>query len=697
MKTVSTPRQVALIADDDELMRIMLSEAVEGTGMSVIAVSDGQSALNVGLNTAFAMALLDVEMPGVDGYEVCRVLRAERRTHTLPIVMITGRDDAASVAKAFEAGATDFIAKPLNWPLVPHRLKYIQRNAELLRSLEQRESENGALIASIPDTIYIVTADEIVQRVWNDPSLVRGTRFPVRLDSVLPGGVAGRAARSVRATAADGRSRSDEYTHSDERGEELSYDLRYFRCNTGEVMVVRQDITARKAAERRIVQLAYHDSLTGLPNRESFINMVDQEITDRGIDPQGLAVACFNLVGFERINETFGHAVADEVLRTVATQIERALARLCPDGARAGLARLEAGQFVISIRAGREVELAESLAQSLSAIFREPVRCGPHEFFVSSSMGIAIFPENGRDAATLIKNASTAMYQAKEAGSSACVRYAEIMSTRALEWVSLDAELRRAVADDALQLHFQPKFRLADGALVGVEALARWCHPRLGQIPPSRFIPLAEETGLILDVGAWVTRAACRQLQAWNRLGLHVPVAINVSGKEFLYGDPAARIAHETGAAGLAPGSLEIEITESVLVTDFARISAGLAALKELGCRIALDDFGTGYSSLAYLQRLPLDRLKVDRVFITDVHRNPADGAIFDAVMGFARSVGLTVLAEGVEHATQLEWLKRHGCHEAQGYFLGRPAPAADLELLLASLARDAVPGQQRA
>ena len=690
MSAAIAPRGVVLIADDDELMRVMLSEAVEQAGLSVIAVSDGQSALNAGLHTDFAMALLDVEMPGLDGYELCRALRTRPNACTLPIIMITGRDDAESVAKAFNAGATDFIPKPLNWPLMPHRLQYIQRNAELMRSLQQRESENSALIASIPDTIYIVTADELVQRAWNDPELADSAALPVHIGTVLAPGVATRAARSIRATATDGCPRNDEYTIQDAGSEERSYNLRYFRCSTSEVLVVRQDVTARKSVERRIVQLAFHDSLTGLPNRESFIDMVRAELAEPNVAQDGLAVVCFNLVGFERISETFGHAVGDEVLRTSAAQLTAALVDLRTNNSRLELARLEGGKFVVLIRAQQAVTVAESFAQSLTNMFREPVRCGQQNFFVAPSMGVASYPLHGRDADELFKNANTAMFQAKEPASGGYVRYAEVMSARALEWLSLDAELRRAVANDALELHFQPKFRLLDGALVGVEALLRWCHPRLGQIPPPRFIALAEETGLILDVGAWVTRAACRQLQQWNRLGLHTSIAINFSGKEFLHGSPARLVERESAAAGLAPGSLEIEITESVLVTDFTRISSGLAALKELGCRIALDDFGTGYSSLAYLQKLPLDTLKVDRTFITDVHRQRADGAIFDAIVGLARSIGLTVLAEGVEQAAQLEWLKLHGCDVVQGYLLGRPMPAADIELLLMSVDRDA-------
>jgi len=261
------------------------------------------------------------------------------------------------------------------------------------------------------------------------------------------------------------------------------------------------------------------------------------------------------------------------------------------------------------------------------------------------------------------------------------------MSARAQMKILLDSELRRAVGQNGLQLAYQPQFDVASGAPLGAEALLRWNHPSLGAISPLQLIPLAEESGLILEISAWVVRSVCRQIGAWRRLGLDVSIAVNLSGKDFVYGDPAALVARELAAAGIPAANLELEITESVLVTDFARVTAGLAALRDLGCRVALDDFGTGYSSLGYLQRLPLDRLKVDRSFVTSVHQNPADGAIFNAIIALARSIGLKVTAEGVEEPDQLDWLRRHGCDEAQGYLLARPMSAADLELLFAAAA----------
>jgi len=693
-------RPLALVADDDDGTRLMLGEAAEQAGLAVVTVSDGRSALNVGLTTSFAVALLDVEMPGLDGLEVCHALRSSAHARTLPIIMITARDDPHSIQRAFDAGATDFISKPLNLPLIPRRLEYILRNAGLLRTLEQREAEYRTLIQSMPDAVYLVGTDGQVRRVWNDPQSgpagAAGAEPQVPLRSLLPPAIGARAERSVALTARDGQPRTDEYSAADEDGAEHSYELRYFRCGTGEIMAMRQEVTARKHAERRIHELAFGDSLTGLPNRQAFFQQLDGELTEltelsgpvQGApEPECVAVVVFHLTGFGRINETFGHDVGDEVLRVVAARLARCVAAVPAQPLRTVLARLDGNQFALYLRAGSAGDVAQQIAVAFAAELSNALHCGQHEFFLQASAGIALFPDHGRDATMLVKNASTAMFECRSGGSGTHAVYADVMGARALMGISLDAELRRALLHDGLHLLYQPKFNVASGRPVGAEALLRWTHPQLGAVPPGRFIPLAEQTGLILGVSAWVVRAACRQIGAWRRQGLDIPVAINLSGKDFMHGDPVQLIAGEIAAAGIPAASLEIEVTESVLVGDFERVSAGLAGLRALGCRVALDDFGTGYSSLRYLQRLPLDRLKVDRSFVTDVHRTVADGAIYEAIIALARRVGLAVTAEGVEEQAQLDWLRAQGCDEVQGFLLARPMCAADLELLLAGIA----------
>jgi diguanylate cyclase (GGDEF)-like protein len=696
MSARSIERPLALVADDDEGTRLILSEAAEHVGLSVVTVNDGGSALNVGLKTEFAVALLDFEMPGMDGLEVCRALRATDHARTLPIIMITARDDADSIRRAFEVGATDFISKPLNLPLIPRRLEYILRNAGLLRSLEQRETEYRTLIQSIPDSVYLVATDGKVRRVWNDslgPQLdAAEPAAQAPLARLLPAVIGARATRSAALTARDGQPRTDEYSADDEGGDRRSYELRYFRCGSGETMVLRRDVTTRKLDEQRIHELAFNDALTGLPNRQSFFQRLGgalQQMLESDARQEHVAVGVFHLTGFGRINETFGHDVGDDVLRGVAEQLGRCMAPLRACTARTLLARLDGNQFVVYAGGSEAAQLVEQLAETFTASLKSALRCGQHEFFLSASVGIAVAPDHGRDAATLVKNASTAMFECHSSGAHSAAIYADVMGARALMGISLDAELRRALAHDGLQLVYQPKFSAPSGQPSGVEALLRWTHPRLGAVSPGRFIPLAEQTGLILEISAWVVRSVCRQISDWRRNGFDLTVAVNLSGKDFLHGDPYALIARELSAAGIPAASLELEVTESVLVGDFAGVSAGLAALRSLGCSVALDDFGSGYSSLKYLQRLPVDRLKVDQSFITDVHRNAGDGAIFEAIVTLARQVGLIVTAEGVEERGQLEWLRAHGCDEVQGFLLARPMCAAELELLLTGIANE--------
>jgi EAL domain-containing protein (putative c-di-GMP-specific phosphodiesterase class I) len=282
--------------------------------------------------------------------------------------------------------------------------------------------------------------------------------------------------------------------------------------------------------------------------------------------------------------------------------------------------------------------------------------------------------------ATVLKHADIAMYQAKTGPAESLAVYTPAMSSRLRDWLDLEARLRRAVQDERLHLVYQPKFRLCDNQLTGVEALVRWHDAEHGEIPPTRFIEIAEDSGLILEMGNCVVRAACRQLRAWLDRGFSIPIALNVSGKELLHGNPARVIESEAAAAGVPASLIEVEITESLLVKDSAAVRRALKKLRQLGCRIALDDFGTGYSSLAYITRFPLDRIKIDKAFVREVDRSASDAAVANAILSIGQSLDLVVTAEGIERPGQLEWLRSRGCHEAQGFLLSRPLSPSDLE-----------------
>jgi diguanylate cyclase (GGDEF)-like protein len=573
MSHETTKKRVAIIADDEDLGRMLLGEAVAAAGLECLAYADGGAALEAALENDVGVVLLDVDMPVLDGNEVCRRLRAEPRFSSVPIVIVTGHQDSDAIRRAFEAGATDFISKPVNWALLPHRLEYVLRNA---------------------------------------------------------------------------------------------------------------------AAAEHIEQLAYYDTLTGLPNRRRCVDMLGRLVAAAKGSSQAVAVIYLDLNNFKRVNDTFGHSVGDEVLRTVAGRLTSTLAGFAARHPSVMVARFGGDEFVVALRHAQAREIGMQIAAACSDAFAEPIVHDSLEFYSAPSVGIAVFPDDGPDVATVLKHADTAMYQAKAGAAGPIAVYAPAMSEHLEHWLQLEAKLRRAVEDDLLTLNFQPKFSLANNRLVGVEALVRWCDDEYGDIPPTRFVQIAEDSGLIIDMSAWVVRAACRQLKQWLDRGLWIPVAINCSGKELLHGDPARVIEAEAAAAGVPTSLIEVEITESLLVNDSTTVKNVLQRIRQLGCHIALDDFGTGYSSLAYITRFPPDRIKIDKAFVRDVDRSASDAAIANAILSIAKSLSLTVTAEGVERPEQLEWLRARGCHEVQGYLLSQPLTAAELERrFLSPAARD--------
>jgi diguanylate cyclase len=558
-------QSIAIIADDEDLGRLLLAETATASGLKALSFDNGAAALNAALSHEVAIVMLDVDMPEMDGYAVCRRLRAEPRFATVPIVMVTGHEDSTAISRAFDAGATDFISKPVNWALLPRRLAYILRNA---------------------------------------------------------------------------------------------------------------------AAAERIERLAYFDTLTGLPNRQRCIETAERLFADAALAQAKVAVIYMDLNSFKRVNDTFGHSVGDAVLQNVAGKLARVLGRFQAENDSVFVSRFGGDEFVVLVGEAAARSVAIEIAEACSKLLSDPIVHDGLEFYSAPSIGIAVYPDDGPDVATVLKHADTAMYQAKSGVSGSIALYTAAMSARLRDWLDLEGRLRRAVQEGQLQLRYQPKFRLDDNRLVGVEALLRWYDAEHGEIPPTRFIEIAEDSGLIIDLGSWVTRSVCRQLREWQDRGIAMPVAINVSGKELLHGDPASVIEVECAAAGISTSLIEVEITESLLVKDSARIRSALERFRQLGCRLALDDFGTGYSSLAYITRFPPDRIKIDKAFVHNLDRSASDAAIANAILSLGESLNVTVTAEGIERPAQLEWLRKRGCHEAQGFLLSRPLSARDLEHL---------------
>ncbi len=394
----------------------------------------------------------------------------------------------------------------------------------------------------------------------------------------------------------------------------------------------------------------------------------------------GLAVVCLDLLGLKRVNDSFGHQRGDHVLQAFAQRLLDVIDRfaLPEDSVFAG--RFGGDEFVVVLRAHDAAPLARRIAETCLEAFAEPIRHDTLDYFAAPGIGVAAYPEDGADVGTLFKCADAAVYAARARGNGAVVTYTGQLADRKRDWLELESRLRHAVQNDQLAVVYQPKFRTSDRRVVGVEALMRWRDDIHGDVSPMRFIEIAENSGLILDLGRWLLRTVCRQQRAWLDRGIEMPIAVNCSGKELLHGDPARLVETETAAAGVPPSLIEVELTESVLVNDSQTVQSTLERLRALGCRIALDDFGTGYSSLAYLTRFPPDRIKIDKSFVRDVDRSDSGAAVASAILSLAQSLRMTVTAEGVERVGQFDWLRARGCHEIQGFLLGKPMPAAELE-----------------
>jgi diguanylate cyclase (GGDEF)-like protein/PAS domain S-box-containing protein len=430
------------------------------------------------------------------------------------------------------------------------------------------------------------------------------------------------------------------------------------------LLSLSEDITHRREAEAKIAHMARHDALTLLPNRVALTEQLTATLTTACASGESFAVVCVDLDRFKEVNDIFGHPVGDAMLRAVS-------ARLAAAAEGAFLARIGGDEFTLLSTGGPQTATAEALAERLHGALAEDLEVDGHSLRGGLSIGIAIYPTDGADATALLANADAALYRAKAEGRGRTSFFDVGMDTRLHERRALQHELRSALARDELELHYQPQ-ALMNGEFVGMEALVRWRNPARGMVSPGAFIPLAEETGLIIPIGEWVLREACREAASWPR---PLRIAVNLSPIQFRHGDLPGLVLAVLLETGLAPDRLELEITEGVMVEDFARAVSILQRLKALGVRIAMDDFGTGYSSLSYLQAFPFDKIKIDQSFISNVGTNAQSAAIVRAVIGLARGLKLPVLAEGVETRDQLAFLTSEDCDEAQGYFLGRPHP----------------------
>jgi diguanylate cyclase (GGDEF)-like protein len=469
--------------------------------------------------------------------------------------------------------------------------------------------------------------------------------------------------------------------------EKLSYLQKPFHPH--EIRQMTISLASKWRAEHRIVKLAYFDALTGLPNREQSRNRLNSALASAKQHERMLAVLYLDLDNFKRVNDTLGHAVGDELLCQVAARLRNSLraddtVEELPTARSSHIARLGGDEFIVILPNIRSADDAASVAARLIAELQEPMRLAMHTLVVTPSIGVSMFPADGVEVDTLLRNADLAMYFAKRKGPGMSAFFDASMNDAALHRFTLEAKLRGALERNEFSLHYQPQFDVRTGGISGMEALLRWTNDELGVVTPAEFIPVAEETGLILGIGEWVLRTACRQAKSWVDEGLPVlRMAVNVSGQQFILKEFPQLVAAIIEETGIDPAMLELEITESVVMKDEAWAEQALAQLKELGVMLAIDDFGTGYSSFGRLRHFAVDRLKIDRSFMTSLIDCSDDRAIAAAIIAMSRSLRINVTAEGVESFPQLLFLQEHDCHEAQGFLFSRALPAADAHKLL--------------
>jgi diguanylate cyclase (GGDEF)-like protein len=633
-------------------------------------------------------------MPEVDGIQVCETIRARETNRETPIFIITGREDQEAAERAYSVGATDFLNKPITLAVLPHRIRNVLRTSTSLNDLR-------GLIRAVPDLIFVVDEDGDVQE-----GLSRGDATHTQQIQALS--TASKvnfypcenddAARSCIKRALE-TGKTQVYEHTLE-GLDIHLETRFVTRDKNSVLAIVRDITERKKSEARIFNLAYFDELTALPNRQLFGQSLERTIEAAKRDNQKFAVLFVDLDRFKRINDTLGHSVGDELLKEVARRLENctrstdSVSRFDAGDGGIQLARLGGDEFVIKLYGIESEDTVSAIAARIISVLTPPFTCEGHQFVVTPSIGIAMYPQDGINAEDLLMNADSAMYRAKFAGRNNYKFYSETMRTKSLHRLDLENEIRKALENDQFELHYQPKADANSWSLVGAEALLRWHHPERGAIGPADFIPIAEETGLIVPIGQWVLREACNQVKLWSNYPFgNIPVSVNISSHQFQSDSLIDDVLGAALGAGIDPKLLELEITESVLLQDAENTLVALNRLKRAGIALSVDDFGTGYSSLSYLKRFPIDTLKIDRSFVTDLHTDQDDAAICAAILAMAQQLGLNVVAEGVETKEQLEFLRHHGCDQIQGFLCSKPLSSDQFVILLREIAKTAANG----
>ncbi len=640
---------------------------------------------------AIDVILLDLGLPDAQGLDAVRRARAAARG--IPLVVLSGLDDESMAIQAMQEGAQDYLVKGQIEPReLVRALRYAVERKSIQEALFEEQERAQVTLDCIGDGVIStdvsgnITFLNIVAEKLSGWSLHEVVGRPMADAFRVLNGNTRKVIPNPMVKASQQNRRGNLPTNSvlvrrDGTDIFIEDSVSPIHDHNGQVIgavLVFRDVSESRAMADQIAHLAEHDFLTGLPNRLLLNDRIGQAIALAERNRGKIAVLFMDMDGFKNINDSLGHPAGDDLLKCIANRL-----RDCVRGPDT-VSRQGGDEFIVLLQGVKKPEDAAIAAKRLLKSLSETYFMGPHNLHITSSIGVSMYPDDGPDAETLIKNADTAMYQAKENGRQSFQFFKPEMNVRAVERQSIEEDLRCALERNEFTLHYQPKINLTTRAITGAEALLRWTHPTRGSVPPAQFIPVAEDSGLIVPIGAWVVREACRQAQAWVAAGLPIgSIAVNVSALEFRNEDFLESLFATLKETGLDPKSLELEVTESALMKNAEISSTILQILRKIGVRVAVDDFGTGYSSLSYLRKFPLDALKIDQSFVRQIADSPDGNTIVSTIITMARSLHLRVIAEGVETPEELEFLLAQQCDEAQGYKFSRPIPAEQFEMLL--------------
>lgn len=704
---MSSNEQNILIVDDDPVVLKSLKDLLATRGIDANTAIGGREAIVCLDQKEYDLVLLDLQMPYVNGHDVMRHIKQQQMD--LSIIIVSGETSFEAARDACSQGAYDFLRKPyatdelmitVNNAL---KKKLLEKQNKLIQSqLHESERLHRYLVNTSPDIIYILDQDghfsfindRIETLLGYDSKELIGKHYSILVHQkdlevaryvFNERRVGDRASRNVELRLKCKDDSSPRFFDASTLPIELSSMGIY--QNEGDpkkktylgTYGVARDITERKLAEDTINFQAYHDLLTNLPNRALLRDRLSLAISQAKREDEMLAVMFLDLDRFKNINDSLGHVVGDELLQQVSTRLKSCV--------REGdtLARFGGDEFTLLLpKITRGKEDVSHIAEKINAVLKDPFVIDNNELYVSASIGISIYPRDGTNMDLLIKHADIAMYHVKDTGKNNYKFYSDDMTTPYFQNLSLDTGIHKALDNDEFHLMYQPQINLKTGEIVGVEALLRWDHPEHGMITPAEFIPFAEETGMIVEIGHWVLRNACAELRRWRDAGLpEIRMSINMSARQLAEKAIVKHISNTLKDYGIPGHCLEIEITENTIMSDMDSVIQKLKALSKKGVFIAIDDFGTGYSSLSYLHKLPIHTLKIDRAFIKEVNMKHTGNSIINTIVAMARGLNLNVIAEGVESQQQLEYLQEIECSEAQGFLFGKPLPADIITQLL--------------